>query len=192
MVVLAPNSSRKFEAVVLDGEPPWCMRASLPSRWLEARLRMGRGLASTLCAPSEADANEEDVVSSWPEVRRWFARSADRPLPVLRVWLMCNLVGVASNSSTSDCWSSSEDPSSASLLQLALLWRRRELSAFAFPLLWERERLSVRSASSEVAWFRFEPPGLWQVSVCRARSRVGRSDRLRTRMEQICPIRRCS
>ncbi len=63
IVVLAPSSSRNPALEVLAGEPS-CMRASRPSRVEEARLRMGRGLASTLCVPSEVEPNEEDVVSS--------------------------------------------------------------------------------------------------------------------------------
>lgn len=63
MVVLAPSSSRKLVLDALAGDPPY-MRASLPSRVLEARLRIGRGLASMLCAPSEVDASDEEEVSS--------------------------------------------------------------------------------------------------------------------------------
>lgn len=69
MVVLAPNSSRKPALELLAGEP-LCKRASRPSRLLEARLRIGRGLASTLCVASEVDPKEEDAVRSWSDVRR--------------------------------------------------------------------------------------------------------------------------
>lgn len=127
MVVLAPSSSRNPLAEARPGEPD-CMRASLPSRVLEERLRMGRGLASTLCMPSADELSDEEVVSSWSDVRRWLARKADLPLRSFLRLMNCDLVGVEVDaelaSRSSSCSSSSSEELAPCLLQLELVRRR--------------------------------------------------------------------
>lgn len=61
MVVLAPSSSRKPVVDGLLGDPD-CILASLPSRVLEDRLRIGRGLASA-CKLS-AEPTECELLAS--------------------------------------------------------------------------------------------------------------------------------